>query len=305
MVFAGNLHFTIQGRCFKFNRLLLGDTGNDHGVQDVTVDDVSMWIFDISGGTNVTVENSTVGPSVTCHRPSDGFPAAYNCQNTAADNEQFWYIAQRNGCNCYPAAFDEPKVHDNTPGCTVPNGTTPSTCPTSNVVINNNLIWRMSARNPAGQDPSLDYHNGCFFEGYSFGTGLTLSNNRFQDCMTYNILGDNPTSNWTITGNTFTAARDSLRDKNGDDAGFASVPTEPGFEIGGMKCANGYTGSNDTYTNNIVPAVSVPSWDWGEEGGCSGNMTITGLVDSGNTLAAGATIVPSQPFSGTYTGTYP
>lgn len=77
----------IRGGCFKMRKLWIGDPANGVSTANVTVDGVSMQIFDISGSDKVTVKNSDVGPSVASS-------------------------ANR--------SYNEPKIHDGGPGGQVP-----------------------------------------------------------------------------------------------------------------------------------------------------------------------------------------
>lgn len=262
-VITGDAHVSFTGPCFHFNRLWIGSGSAGLGAADVRVYGASMWIFDISGAQNSSVENSTVGPDVACGLPSSGSAA---CQNNPATNEQWWYQAQKAGCGCDNSNFNEPKVHDNQTGQ-----------PTSNVLLKNDLIWKISSRDPN------EWHAGCLWTGYANGTGLTVTGSSFQYCMAYNVLLNNISPNLHIDGNTFTQSQDAIRGLSD----FNQVPLEnyPDIE---SKCFNGETVTGFVLTSNVFAKGYYLN-----DGSCT-DMTYPGAVIQGNTIPPGATQVPPQ-----------
>lgn len=241
---------TFRGSCFHFNRLWVGDGSNGVSTTDVTIDGVSMWIFDISGSSNVTVENSTIGPDVACHAPGFG---AFSCQNIVSDNEAYWFASGREN-----GRFNEPKIHD---------GGNTGSVPSVSVTIKNNLFQEITSRDPVA------YHAGCLWLGYaSTGGPVTVTGNTFTGCMAYDIHVDTPqTPNVNITGNTLASPRDALRGLTD----FSQVPIEPYNDIE-VKCQDSETLVSYTLTGNTF----TNGWDL-NNGGCV-NPSYPGLVISGN-----------------------
>lgn len=262
-VITGDAHVTFTGSCFHFNRLWIGSGSAGVGASDVLIDGVSMWIFDVSGAQNTTIQNSTVGPDIACGLPSAGAAA---CQNNAATNEQWWYQAQKAGCGCDNGNFNEPKVHDNQAGQ-----------PTSNVLLLNDTIRGISSRDP------VEWHAGCLWTGYANGAGLTVQNVRFQDCMAYDVLLNNISPSIRFIGDTFTQPRDAIRGLSD----FSQVPLEPYPDIE-SKCFNG-----EAVTGLVVTGDTFVNGYYFNDGSCSG-MTFPGAVIQGNTIPPGATQVPPQ-----------
>jgi hypothetical protein len=219
-------HVTIRGGCFHFNRLWVGDGSNGVSTSDVTVDGVTMMMFDISGSSNVTIENSQVGPDVACDAPGSG-PAS--CQAIASDNEAYFALNGRGNTN-----FNEPKVHDGGGGGAVPS---------SNVTISNDRFLEIQSRDP------VNFHAGCLWIGYgSTGGPLTVTGNTFSGCMTYDIHVDTPqTPNVSVTNNTFGTPKDALR--GGSD--FTAVADTPRSQVDyEVKCQNNEVVTNYTVTGN-------------------------------------------------------
>ena len=257
-------HVTIQGGCFYFNRLWIGDGANGVSTDDVTVNGVHMFMFDISGGTNETIENSTIGPDVSCYAPSSGSPAA--CQNRSDTNEAYFYAGNRPNTQ-----YSEPKVHSNSPSS--------AQSQPSNVSILNNSFQRIQTRD------SSNLHTGCLWVGYS-GTGATLlRGNSFSECAIYDVHIDTPlTPNLTFTGNAFGHSVEPVQ----TGSNFTTETTTSQTEIQ-LKCQINQTVSGYTITSNTFEH----GWDL-DFGGCSGasyqRTTITNNV-------GGSIQNPRQPFS--------
>jgi hypothetical protein len=253
-------HVTIRGGCFHFNRLWVGDGSNGVSTSDVTVDGVSMMMFDISGSSSVTVENSTVGPDVACYAPGAG---ALSCQPNTADNEAYFAAAGRGNTN-----FNEPKVHD---------GGASGSVPSSNVTISNDTFLEIQSRDP------INLHAGCLWIGYaSSGGPLTVTGNTFSGCMTYDIHVDTPqTPNVAVTNNTFGTPKDALRG-NTDFTAVADTPnSQVDYEV---KCQDNETLTNYTITGNTFSH----GYDL-DYGGCTG-ATYLGLTTNSN--SGGITLNP-------------
>src|SRR6185312_11397598 len=151
-------------------RLWIGDGSNGISTSDVTVDGASMMMFDISGSSNVTIENSQVGPDVACYAPGSG---SASCQDIASDHEAYFAENGRPNTN-----FNEPKVHDGGPTGSIPP---------RNVTISGNRFVGIQSRDPD------NLHAGCLWIGYSAPGGpVTISGNAFWGCMTYDIHVDSP-----------------------------------------------------------------------------------------------------------------
>jgi hypothetical protein len=245
-------HVTIQGSCFQFNRLWIGNGSNGISTSDVTIDGVSMMMFDISGSSNVTIENSQVGPDVACYGPGSG---SASCQDIASDHEAYFAENGRPNTN-----FNEPKIHDGGP-----SGNTPP----SNVTISNDTFLEIQSRDP------VNLHTGCLWVGYGASGGpVTVTGSTFNGCMTYDIHVDSPTTpSLAVTNNRFGTPMDALR--GGTD--FASVAQMGSGQVDyEVKCQSNEVISNYTITGNTFSR----GYDL-DFGGCS-NPSYRGVSISGN-----------------------
>src|SRR6185312_11621076 len=207
-------------------RLWIGDGSNGISTSDVTVDGASMMMFDISGSSNVTIENSQVGPDVACYAPGSG---SASCQDIASDHEAYFAENGRPNTN-----FNEPKIHDGGP-----SGNTPP----SNVTISNDTFLEIQSRDP------VNLHTGCLWVGYGASGGpITVTGSTFNGCMTYDIHVDSPTTpSLAVTNNRFGTPMDALR--GGTD--FASVAQMGSGQVDyEVKCQSNEVISNYTITGN-------------------------------------------------------
>ncbi len=251
---------TLRGP-FRFNRLWIGDGANGVSTSGVTVDGASMLMFDISGSSNVTVSNSTIGPDVACGDAAN--PPV--CQDLATTGEAYFASSGRPNTR-----FTEPKVHDGGPA-----GSTPS----SNVALLNDTFQNVQSRDP------VQWHGGCLWVGYGAGGSLTVANSSFSGCMNYDIHIDTPsTPNVTLTGNRFGTPKDALRDGSSFAAVADAAPGQPDVEV---KCQPGQTVSGFALIGNTFSRGY--NLDFGDCGGA----TFPGLRIVANTLPAGAIAGPS------------
>ena len=245
---------------FRFNRLWIGDGANGVSTSGVTVDGASMLMFDISGSSNVTISNGTIGPDVACG-DSNNPPV---CQDLTTTGEA--YFASTNRSN---TRFNEPKVHDGGP-----TGSTSS----SNIVLRNDTFQNFQSRDPGQR------HGGCLWVGYGAGGSLTVADSSFTGCMTYDIHIDTPsTPNVTLTGNRFGTPKDALRSGSSFSAVADVAPGQPDVEV---KCQPGETVSGFALIGNAFSR----GYDL-DFGRCRG-ATYPGLRIGGNTLPAGAIAYP-------------
>lgn len=205
-------HVTIQGSCFKFNKIWVGDGANGVSVDDVTIDGVSMMIFDISGSSNVTIKNSKVGPMIACFGPGNG---ATSCQDNTATNEKYFFD------NGYPnTQYNEPKIH---------SGGNTGAVPPTNVTLLNNMFDTMQSRD------ANTLHTGCLWTGWGGTTNnIVIDGNKFQRCAVYDIHIDAGGASQTIQNNWFGYPVEPLA--NTSQVGF-DTETTPGFTD--IQCKSG------------------------------------------------------------------
>lgn len=267
---------SIEGRCFQFQNVWVGDPANEFGAGKacsfISLDNVSMYEFDISGPCiNVTISNSTIGPDIACYQP--GSKAGATCQNNAVTNEQYFYNRGEPNTN-----FNEPKVHDGGSGGSVPP---------QQVLLQGDTFYGISARDPDGLYQPGGLHSGCLWIGYGSPGSISVVGNSFSQCMTYDIHVDNPfTPNITITGNTFAVPKDAIRAAT-DFTAITSLSY--GWADIQVKCLNSETVTGFTLTRNTF----TNGYDL-DYGGCS-NPSYSGLVINSNTIPGGAPNNPSQP----------
>jgi hypothetical protein len=244
----------------------------------------SMQVFDILGPcNNITISNSNIGPSVACH--SRG---TLGCKPNGAGRfgtltytgEQYYVDRGIGNDDC----CTEPKIHS--------GGFNGSITPHT-ITITGNQFYGFSTR-----DPDNGPHAGCLWLGWNDSSGsanVTVSNNRFGECMTYDIHIDSPPSRGiTIAGNTFSRPKDAIRTAT-DFTQVSDLPhgtgPKPGYWVDiEAKCVNdsewpGYTITGNTFSPN--------GYDL-DYGGCTG-QTYPALVINGNTLPRGAPDNPTQP----------
>lgn len=289
-------HITVTGKCFSFRKAIIGDYvtgyfGNPSApCNNITLNSMNLALFDILGPCNsVTVSNSQIGPSVACYGPGTGTTGQQCHANgtgtfaTPTYTGEQYYVNQGIGNN---DCCTEPKVH---------NGGTPNgDVAPQNITITGNTFYGFSSRDPDGGP-----HAGCLWLGYGNGNGspLTVSNNTFEQCMTYDIHVDYPgTPAIKITGNTFTPPKDAIRTQT-DFSTICTLPCGGGgywVEIE-VKCSDGqnldsYTITGNNFTGNTGDARGYDL----DYGGCS-PATYTSLVINNNTIPTGAANNPSQP----------
>jgi hypothetical protein len=249
-------HVTIRGGCFALNRLWVGDGANGVPTNDVTVDGVTMWSFNIAGSSNVTIENSQVGPDVACYAPGQ----AASCQDNSSTNEAYWYNAGRGNTD-----YVEPMIH--TIGSTNP----------VNVVLSNDRFVELQTRDSAAM------HMSCLWLGWTQGGSVTIRGTSFNGCAIDDIHVDTPAAwNLTLDGNTFNHPVEPVETGSTWDQETDTSQTE--LQV---KCQNGENVGNYTITNNTFQH----GWDL-DFGGCS-SPTYSNLTISGN--SGGSIRTPAQP----------
>lgn len=172
-------HLTIQGSCFNFQHLWIGGAPYSQYTDDVTIDGVNMEAFEVTGSTNITIQNSEIGPSIACLAPGNG---AASCQNNSATGEDYWF--NRGVANI---SYPEPKIH-NGDCCTNP----------SNVVIQYNHFYEIQTRDAAAA------HTGCLWLGWGGAASpIIIRGNVFERCAIYDIHIDGGGNNVQVENNFF------------------------------------------------------------------------------------------------------
>jgi hypothetical protein len=239
-------HVTIRGGCFTLNRLWVGDGPNGVSTNDVTVDGVTMWSFNVAGSSNITISNSQIGPDVACYAPGQ----AASCRNDPTTNEAYWYQAGRGNTD-----YVEPMIH--TLGSANP----------VNVRLLSDRFVKLQTRDSAAM------HMSCLWLGWTPGGSVTIQGTSFDGCAIDDIHVDTPgSSNLTLNGDTLHHSVQPV--ETGSTWTQETDTSQTELQV---KCQDGMSVSGYTITNNLFEH----GWDL-DFGGCS-SPSFPGLTISGNT----------------------
>lgn len=247
-----------RGGCFHFNRVWIGDPANGISTANVTVDGASMMMFQVSGSSNVTISNSTVGPDVACAAPGSGT----SCQNLTGTNEAYFALAGEPNTQ-----YTSPKVN---------TGGVDGTVPSLNVSLPGDTFINHQTRDSGA------WHGECLFIDDPGGSGH-VDGGSFSGCFYADVFFNSPDSGWAFTGVTFGPSKEPIN----AGSSLAAVKDTPAVFVDlAVKCRNGQVMAGWALTGNTF----AHGWDL-NSGGCSG-ATFPGLVIGGNT--GGGTQSPPQ-----------
>lgn len=269
-------HVTIRGGCFQFNRLWIGDAPNNAPTDDVTIDGVAMMMFEISGSSNVTIQNSIVGPDVACYGPGNG---GRSCQNNAASNEKYFFDNGRSN-----TSYTEPKIHN-----------LYATNPT-NITIRNNSFRQMQSRD------SFNLHTGCLWLGWSAGGGpVTLDGNTFERCAVYDVHVENA-PNVVLQNNAFGPSVEPVETGSSWDTETNIAQTDVQYKCGTGPAKDWLVRFN-TFTHGVnmdfggcnrsVSNVRLIGNVLGVNSNCAAATVTVGNIAVGSTCGGSATSVPT------------
>jgi len=184
-----------KGSCFHFRVLHVnypGDSGL--GADHVLIDGVHMDSFQLSGAHDTTIENSQIGPILSCYGNVEGTPAT-RCSNYANFPATWqavaeWWAQTPSGGST--GQQTEPYIHDRG------NGSDLNQC-SHNVSIVHDVIHDVQAT-----DSAVNHTGGLLIDGsacQSWDHNLLISRSVFEHNMSYGIEMDGPMSGTIVQNN--------------------------------------------------------------------------------------------------------
>ncbi len=258
-------YVTITGQCFYFNsRLFVGDPQNGNPTPETNHD-----VIDNVRAVNIQItgtDHTTVQNS-TLGPSTECLPpgnGAMSCQNNDVTGETYFYQRGTGNCSSGVAAGCNGAFYNNKihSGFALVGGATRQ--PT-------NFLWTgntMTNYNGRDLGPTTDHDECMFLDWGSPGSG-TISNNTFTGCVVFDTFANTQsTGSVTFSGNTFNQI----------------VNTLP---------------SGATNYSGVTLGTPRAELDWA----CRGtNLTMTGIVLTGNTFANGYLLNDDLSCSPSYSG---